>query len=287
MKIALAGYKGFIGKSLRKHREDVEFVTLSRDLLYGDKSGLADTISHCDGIINLAGAPIAKRWTKKYKRIIEQSRKQVSQNLVDAVNSLEKKPEFYFSASAIGLYADQGEHTESEFEIADHYLASVVKQWEDPLQSMDQSVRQVILRIGLVLGKEGGAMSPLLQMARWGLLAVLASGRQFYSFIHLDDLLGAMDFIMNKKLSGTFNLCSPFPVDNATFTKILAEHTGTKLIVRIPSFFLKARLGEAHILISGGPKVLPARLIDEGYMFNYPSADEALGKLVKDIEESH
>jgi NAD dependent epimerase/dehydratase family enzyme len=170
----------------------------------------------------------------------------------------------------------------------------VIRRWEEALEALDPNVGHAIVRIGLVLGKDGGAMVPLLRMTRWGLATIMGSGRQYFSFIHLSDLHRALDFILAGMLSGTinstksiFNLCSPFPVDNATFTKLLAELTGTKCIVRIPSFFLKTGLGEAHILITGGPKVLPARLSDEGFVFNYPSAEEALGKLVKDIEESH
>ena len=287
MKVAIAGSGGFIGASYMQHRNDLEFVIISRSLLYGDTSLLKEALTGCEVVLNLAGSPIAKRWTRKRKKEIVESRNGVNNNLVKAVNLLEKKPGLFISASAIGIYASRGVHTESDFELDENFLASVVKGWEAPLKELDTEVNCAILRIGIVLGKGGGALTPLLKMARLGVLAIMGSGRQFFSFIHLSDLLRAIDFILAGKLPGIFNLSSPYPVDNATFTKTLAELTGTRWILKIPTLFIKSGLGEAHILMTEGPEVLPARLTGEGFRFDFPTAGDALRNLVESIEESH
>ena len=287
MKIAIAGYRGFIGASYMEHRSDLEFVPISRSLLYGDISLLKEALTGCEVVLNLAGSPIAKRWTRKRKKEIKESRNGVNSKLVKAVNLLENKPGLFISASAIGIYTSSGVQTESDFELDGNFLASVVKGWEAPLKELDKEVNCAIVRIGIVLGKEGGALTPLLKMARLGILTIMGSGQQFFSFIHLNDLHRGIDFILTAKLPGIFNLTSPFPVDNATFTKTLAEVTGSRWILRIPSLFIKIGLGEAHILMTAGPQVLPARLTGEGFRFDFPTAGETLRNLVENIEESH
>lgn len=286
MKIAIAGSGGFIAASYMQHRSDLEFVIISRSLLYGESSLLKDALTGCEVVLNLAGSPITKRWTRKRKKEIIESRNGVNTNLVEAVNLLEKKPGLFISASAIGIYASKGVQTENDFELGGSFLASVVKGWEEPLKGLDKEVNCAIVRIGIVLGKGGGALEPLLKMARLGILAIMGSGRQFFSFIHLNDLHRAIDFVLAGKLTGIFNFSSPYPVDNATFTKILAEFTGTRWILRIPTLFLKSGLGEAHILMTEGPEVLPARLTGEGFRFDFPTAGDALRNLVEKIEES-
>ena len=287
MKIAIAGYSGFIGASYMEHRSDLEFVPLSRSLLYGDIQKLSEALKGCDVLLNLAGSSIGKRWTRKRKREILKSRKEVNANLVEAVKRLKQKPKIFISASAIGLYSSNGVQTEENYDLDNSFLSRVVQEWEAPLKGLNGEVNYAILRIGLVLGKGGGALVPLLKMARWRVLVIFGAGRQFFSFIHLHDLHRSIDFILSRELTGIFNLSSPFPVDNATFTKTLAELTGTRLIFRIPAFIFKIVLGEAHILITEGPKVLPDRLTREDFRFEYPSAGEALSKVVKSIEKSH
>ena len=287
MKIAIAGYRGFLGTTYMEHRDDLEFVPISRSLLYGDAALLKEALSGCEVVLNLAGSPITKRWTRRNKKSIVESRNEVNKNLVKAVNLMESKPRLYISASAIGLYTSTGVQTEQDFEREEHFLARVVEGWEAPLKKLDGSVNCAIVRIGLVLGREGGLLGPLLKMSRLGVLTIMGSGRQFFSFIHLRDLHRAIDFIVAGSLSGIFNLTSPFPVDNATFTKTLAEVTGTRWIFRIPSLLIKIGLGEAAILMTEGPNVLPARLTGEGFRFDFPTAGEALRNLVESIEESH
>ena len=287
MKVAIAGSTGFIGASYMKHRSDLEFVIISRSFLYGDSTLLREALSGCEVVLNLAGSPIAKRWSRKRKKEIKESRNGVNTNLVKAVNLLKKKPSLFISASAIGIYTSRGVHTEKDFELDGSFLAKVVKGWEAPLKELDKDVNCAIIRIGIVLGKGGGALVPLLKMARMGVLAIMGSGQQFFSFIHLSDLHRAIDFILAGSLPGIFNLSSPYPIDNATFTKTLAEFTGTRWILRIPTLFIKSGLGEAHILMTEGPKVLPARLTGEGFRFDFPTAGDALRNLVENIEESH
>lgn len=281
MKIAIAGHRGFIGSNLVEFLREDQVVTLPRNLLYGDPSYLSGAIEGVDVVINLAGAPIARRWNTSIKREIEESRFGVNTRFVEAINNMEQKPAHFITASAIGIYSLEGIQEEDHYTVANHYLASVVEQWESPLQNLDNKVIKSTLRIGIVLGKEGGALVPLLKMARLGLVPIMGSGKQIYSFIHMDDLLASVHFIMRNELGGIFNICAPFPVDNATFTKKLADLKGTKLIVRIPTFLLKLVLGEAHTMVTEGPHVLPARLSREGFQFRYPQIGDAMQNLVQ------
>lgn len=281
MKIAIAGYNGLIGRRfLEDHKKD-DIVRLSRELLYGEIEKLENVIRGSDLVINLAGSPINKRWNRKNKRIIEESRFRVNLQLVEAINRLEEKPIQFITASAVGIYDNEGIHTETSNSTADNYLAYVVRLWEQPLERLPGSVMASILRIGLVLDREGGVIQLMLKASRTGTIPVIGSGKQIYSFVHMDDLMGAIRHIISEKKQGIYNVCSPNPVDNATFTRSFSRNRGVKLIFRIPAFILRAYLGEAHIMVTKGPYVLPARLLQDGYLFRFPDIDTALQNLVQ------
>ena len=281
MNIAVAGYNGFIGQQFVSDRKGDRIIELPRKLLYGEITPLKEAIKDADVVVNLAGSPINTRWTRKNKKVIEESRFGVNSRLVEAINQLEKKPAHLISASAIGIYDSEGIHTESEGGYADNYLAKVVSKWEQPLSSIDKQVITTVLRIGIVLGRNGGMLPIMLKVSRLGMLPVMGSGHQTYSFIHQDDLIAAIRYIIDKRKQGVFHLTAPNPVDNATFTRSLANICRVKIIIRMPEIFLKAGLGEAHIMVTEGPKVLPNRLLQEGYVFRFPEIDAALQNLVQ------
>jgi uncharacterized protein (TIGR01777 family) len=281
MKIALAGYNGFIGQMLVKERKNDEWVWIPRSLLYEESNALEDALRGAEVVINLAGSSINTRWTPSNKKRIIESRFGVNKRLVEAMNRLELKPSQFITASAIGIYENQGTHDEKSRREAKHFLASVVKNWERPLEGLDPSIPAAILRIGVVLGTQGGALPRFLGLTRWGIVPVMGSGRQMFSFIHIEDLTAAIDLILTRRLSGIFNLCSPNPVDNATFAKSLAKASGAKLMFRIPSWLLRVGLGAAHIMVTEGPEVLPGMLMEEGFVFRFPVIDQALQNLVE------
>lgn len=281
MIIAIAGYNGMIGRRFVRDREGDRLIMLSRDLLYGEVSRLSEAMQGADLVVNLAGSPINKRWTRRNRKKIEESRYGVNSSLVQAINRLEKKPAMFITASAIGIYETGYVHEESQHRLADNYLANVVRMWEAPLENLSGDVDAVRLRIGIVLGREGGALKPFMLAYRTGILPILGSGKQFYSFIHMEDLIGAIRFIIEKGQQGIYHLCAPHPADNATFTRSLAKVGRRKWVVRIPVFMLRLILGEAHIMVSEGPRVLPARLLQDGFGFRFPDIDSALVNLVK------
>jgi uncharacterized protein (TIGR01777 family) len=281
MKIAIAGYSGFIGKQFVLDRTEDQMVLLPRKLLYGGISAIAEAIEGAELVVNLAGSPIIRRWTPKNKRIIKESRFGVNSRLVEAINSLRKKPDQFITASAIGFYDTTGIHTEADHRPADNYLASVVKQWEKPLEKLHHTVAPTFLRIGVVMGRDGGVLPIMLMSSRLGLLPVMGSGKQMFSFIHLGDVIGAMRWIISGKRQGVYNLCAPRPVDNVTFTRALAKERGVKLLFRIPVFVLKAGLGEAHIMLTEGAEVRPEKLIQEGYTFSFPDIDVTIQNLLQ------
>jgi len=280
MKIAIAGYSGFIGKQFVLDRREDQIIPLPRKLLYGSVSEIAEAIRDADLVVNLAGSPINKRWTGKNKKIIEESRFGVNSSLVEAINLLDKKPVQFITASAIGIYDTTGIHTEADHRLADNYLALVVKQWEKPLEKLHRAVSGTCLRIGVVLGRDGGVFPVMIRLSRLGMLPVMGSGKQIFSFIHLDDLVGAMRWIISGKRKGVFNLCAPHPADNITFTRSLAKVRGVRFLFRMPSFVLKAGLGEAHIMLTEGPDVRPERLIQDGFTFRFPDIDSTVQNLV-------
>lgn len=281
MNIAVAGYNGFIGKNFVSDRKRDRIINLPRSLLYGEIADLMGAISGADIVVNLAGSPINTRWTRRNKRVIEESRFGVNSRLVKAMNQLEKKPAHFITASAIGIYRSSGIHTESSGSAAENYLASVVKGWEQPLSSLHREISATFLRIGIVLGRDGGMLPLMVKASKAGVLPVMGSGNQIYSFIHMDDLIAAIRFIIDERKEGVFHLTAPNPVDNTTFTRSLAKYRGVKIIFRMPEFVLKAALGESHIMVTEGPRVIPERLLRDGFVFRFPDIDTALQNLVQ------
>ena len=281
MNIALAGYNGFIGRKFVSDRQEDRIILLPRKLLYGEITALKEAIKDADVVVNLAGSPINTRWTRRNKRVIEESRFGVNTRLVEAMNQLEKKPAYFITASAIGIYQSKGIHTESSGSVAENFLASVVKVWEQPLSALHPEIRAAVLRIGIVLGRDGGMLPIMARVSKAGVLPVMGSGNQIYSFIHMDDLISAMRFILEEREEGVFHLTAPNPVDNATFTRSLAKYLGVKIIFRMPEFVLKAALGESHIMVTEGPRVLPERLLQDEFVFRFADIDTALHNLVR------
>ena len=287
MKIAISGSTGFIGGALREAfvSSGIEVVPLLRADFKRGENYLVQLLTGVDGIINLAGAPIVKRWTPTYKHEIMESRVQVTRQLVNALKTMspDDRPEVFLSASAIGIYADSGTHDEDVFEYGHGFLGEVATRWEGAAAKVKElGVRLVIMRFGLVLGKEGGMFSRLLPIFRMGLGGKVANGKQGFSFIHLNDVIGAIQYLLAKKeLSGVFNFTAPYPVNNETFTKKLSGKLGRPAFMSVPAFALKLVFSEGSTAIISGPTVLPRKLKEAGYTFQFPDIDSALDDLIK------
>lgn len=301
MKIFVTGGTGFVGSHLaRKLAESSHEVTLlTRSLakspplpqgasyLEGnpaEKGAWMEKVPYHDGIINLAGSSIFERWTEAAKKAIRDSRLSTTRNLVQALSTRPSEPTFLLSTSAIGYY---GFREDEELDESSHpgegFLASLSQEWESAAQEAENyGARVVLLRFGIVLGKEGGALRQMIPVFRKYLGSSLGSGKQWFSWIHLQDLISVYLFLIEKhRISGPINCTSPQPVRNQELTKSLGEALGKPTFMpSVPGFLLRLLLGEFGSVLLRGQKVLPRRLLEEGYRFQFPDLKGALKNLL-------
>lgn len=289
-RIAVTGASGLIGSALvGKLKSDgytvhrlVRRATVSSEEIFWDpaKSEIdVDALSGVDAVIHLAGAGVGdKRWTKRYKSEILNSRLLGTTTIANAVAQV--KPRVFISASAIGWYGETGNRAVSESDRGgDDFLAAVCREWE-AAADLAGDVRTAKIRTGLVLDPTGGALGRMLPLFRFGLGGKLGSGKQWWSWITLHDHLRAVEFILeNEKMAGAVNLTSPNPVTNQEFTSALARALRRPALFPAPAFALKAALGGFSTEILGSKKVIPTALLDAGFTFDYPHIGPALAAL--------
>ncbi len=286
MKAVVTGGTGFIGRHIVSHLESLgyEVVLIGRSDIKGETSLLKDKLKNASLVINLAGTPILKRWTDYHKRSIYHSRILTTRYLVYAmdpnVNAL------FISASAIGIYSGEGEHTENKFTYGHDYLALVCNDWESEALHLSTRIRTVVFRFGVVLGKRG-ALQKMLPLFKLGLGGQIGNGKQAYSWVHIDDVVGAINFaIEHKECKGIYNLTAPNPVSNKIFTHTLAKTLKRKAFLTVPAFVLKMIYGEGATILTNGQTVFPERLIAEGYTFQFPDLAPALENIIHQNSES-
>lgn len=280
MVIALAGYSGFIGKQVQNEFREHELIRLGRNDLYGSPLTLAKKIRSADVLLNTAGSSISRRWTKKNRKKIMESRISVTENLVEAIRLCDNRPAVFINASAIGIYEQGKIHDETNFSTGIDFLAEVVKQWEESAGKANDMTRIVLIRLGMVLGKQGGAFPRLYKIFRLGLGGVIGSGKQIVSFVHVEDVIGTIRFLIEKNLHGAFNVTAPNPVANKEFTKSLAHNAHRPAFFRIPAWMMKILMGRAASIIVKGQTVYPKRLQEAGYKFNFATIEETFEDIV-------
>lgn len=282
MKVAISGYGGFIGQRLAAFlkRKDAVVVPVPRYLLHGRTEDLAGMLEGVDVVIHLAGAPILRRWTTAYRKEIYESRVHTGRQLVEAMSVMDKKPGVFISASAIGIYQEQGSHTESSTGFATDFLGQVCRDWEAEAEKAQAFTRTLVFRNGIVLGKGGGALQKMIWPFRLGLGGRIASGKQMMSWIHIDDFSRAVAFVIeNTGIQGAVNLTAPEPVSNTVFTRTLAHVLHRPAILIVPSFALKLLYGKGAGTLTRGQTALPEKLLQAGFVFQYPKLKEALAGL--------
>jgi len=298
LKILISGGTGFIGKQLLKtlEREQHQLLLLTRrpeqeqatkniiflSWMNGDDSWKKQA-EGSEVVINLAGENIgSSRWTKRKLAMIEASRLTSGNLLVSAISEWKQKPKLFLQASAIGFYGNSTKEINEESDMGTSYLAELANRWEDSTAELDRlGIPRTILRIGVVLGKDGGLFKKMILPFKLGLGGSLGSGEQGFSWIHIDDVIQAIVFIINSKATGVFNLTAPKPQTLGQFTKALARTLGRPHIFNVPAVFIKlgfGRMGEELIL--GGAQVFPKRLLASSYIFKYNNMNDAISDLI-------
>ena len=289
-RIAVTGASGLIGSALvgylKSQGHTVQRLVCraavsSEEITWDPIAGTVDmeALAGVDAVIHLAGAGVSdKRWTKKYKSEILNSRLLGTTTIAKAVAIV--KPQVFISASAIGWYGESGNRAVIESDrVGDDFLAAVCHEWESAAD-LAGDVRTVKLRTGLVLDPTGGALGKMLPIFRFGLGGKLSNGKQWWSWITLHDQIRAIAFLLESKVSGPVNLTSPNPVTNTEFTAGLARAMHRPALFPVPAFALKIVLGGFSAEVLGSKKVMPQVLTEAGFTFDYPHISSALEKLV-------
>ncbi len=302
MKVLITGATGTIGQEIVKlcHQSniDVNYLTTSKNKLnkasnykgffWDPKNNQIDTdcFNGVEVIINLVGATIAKRWTSSYKKEIISSRVETAHLILESLKNTNHTVRHIISASAVGIYPDsfQNYYMEDSPQRDTGFLGEVVTKWENAvLEFKTLGIGVSLLRIGLVLSKEGGAFPKIAKPIRYGLGAVFGSGKQWQSWIHIHDLVRMFMFVMQEELPGVFNAVAPNPISNKKLTHTIAQKLNKKIILPgIPKFMMQLILGEMHILLFASQRVCSGKISDTGFEFMYenigPAVDDLLGE---------
>ncbi|HWP84028.1 MAG TPA: TIGR01777 family oxidoreductase [Terriglobia bacterium] len=292
MEVAITGASGLIGSALAEaltragHRVARVVRTKpapeSGDIFWDPERAYVDMLKldGKDAVVHLAGESIAARWTPEKKTRIHASRLRGTQLMAEAVRQLSKPPGVLVSASAVGYYGDRGaEVLREDSPPGQDFLAEVARDWEAATEAASRAgVRVVLLRIGIVLSKRGGALAQMLTPFRMGVGGQIGSGKQYMSWIAIDDVVGAILHVIEQpSLSGPVNVVAPHPVTNREFTKTLGKVLSRPTIAPLPAFIVKLLFGEmGEALLLSSQRVEPARLKESGYTFRYPTLEAAL-----------
>lgn len=300
MKVFMTGGTGFVGTYLaKKFIDQGSAVTVLTQALTGRElkiTGLSyltgdpnvrgswqDAIRDQEIIVNLAGASIFSRWTNQQKIILRESRLSTTQHLVEALPADASRITF-FSASAVGYYGfhEDEELTESSPAGGD-FLAGLAADWEaEALRAKEKGARVIISRFGIVLGQNGGALGQMIPLFKFFLGGPLGSGRQWFSWVHLQDLADSFLFLLqHPEISGAVNVCSPQPVRNKELGNAIGRALRRPSFMPAPGFMIELILGEFGSVLLKGQRVIPRRLLDAGFHFTYPDIDGALGSIIK------
>lgn len=296
MEIVVTGGTGLIGRHLiprllesghqvtvvTRNPEKARQILDSRVILW---KGLEDkkNLNHVDAVINLAGEPIAdKRWTEQQKERLCQSRWSITQKLADLINASDTPPAVLISGSAAGYYGDLGEVVVTEEEPPhNEFTHKLCARWEQIASSaQSEKTRVCLLRTGVVLAPKGGILAKMVPSFRIGMGGPIGTGRQYLAWIHIDDMVNGILWLLNHDLQGPFNMVSPYPVRNEQFAHALGHALNRPAIVRVPATAIRLLMGESSVLVLGGQRALPKRLEASGFAFRWYDLEEALADVI-------
>ncbi|MEH1828380.1 MAG: TIGR01777 family oxidoreductase [Nostoc sp.] len=305
MKVAITGATGFVGNLLvqRLHAKGHKIVVLTRNTAFAQKvfpseafpnieivtytpnasGSWQSVIASCDGVVNLAGEPIGEgRWTPERKQEILNSRKLGTQKIVEAIANANPKPRVLINASAIGYYGTSETATFDETSLSGNdFLAQVCQAWEaEATKVKDSGVRLVILRFGIVLGN-GGALGKMIPPFKLFAGGPIGSGRQWFSWIHVDDLVNLILQALSKsEIEGIYNATAPNPVRMVDLSQTLGQVMNRPSWLPVPAFAIEALLGDGAIVVLEGQQVIPKRTVETGFEYKYPNLQSALTQIL-------
>jgi uncharacterized protein len=301
MKVAITGATGFVGSRLVERLQSLghEVIVLTRNPaaarqkfpiavyktveILGYASDWQTQIAGCDGVVNLAGTPIAdQKWTPEYKQQILDSRLQTTANLVAAMAQADPQPKVLVSASAIGFYGTSETREFNEQSPAGNdFLAEICEQWEAAATQVQASgTRLVILRLGIVLGM-GGALGKMLTPFRLFAGGPIGSGRQWFSWIHQDDVVNLIvKALTDSAMQGVYNATAPSPVRMAELCHVLGQQMKRPSWLPVPGFAIEALLGDGAVVVLEGQKVMPQQTLNSGFNYEYQTLDRALAQIL-------
>ena len=301
MNVLITGATGLIGSHLseefRRNGHAVHYLTTRKSAIHSEENykgfhwdpvkGELDgaALKDVSVIIHLAGATVSKRWTKAYKKQIIDSRLKSAALLFTFLKSIPHSVTHFISASGVGIYpSNDAEHSEETKETDTSFLAEVVKAWEESaLQFKDLGIKVSIVRTGIVLANEGGALKEMSAPIRKGLGAPLGKGTQWQSWIHIEDMVRMYLDITGQGWQGVYNAVAPNPVTNKELTHQIAKNLGKRIwLPNVPGFVLRILLGEMADIVLDGQRASAKKIESKGFNFTYPELDGALQDLLKD-----
>jgi len=307
MRIIIAGGSGLIGRALTSAliTDGNDVIILGRNpgkavgmpsavkILQWDGKTIGDwgsEMNNCDVVINLVGENLSgngvlpSRWTKERKERLLFSRVDAGKVLSKAIETSIKKPSVFIQASGIGIYGTQREKLfTEESDVGNDYLANLSKLWETSSEQVETlGVRRVVVRSGVVLSPKGGALRPIILPYKFFIGGPIGDGQQVYSWIHIEDEVNAIRFLIKQdQASGVFILSSPNPVTNDEFGRTVSSVMKRPHYLQIPGFAMRLAFGEVANMVLEGQRVIPTKLLSEGYRFKYPTLVEALTNLLR------
>lgn len=299
MKVVVTGGTGFLGRRVvaRLSASGHAVTVVTRDVTGASLAlpagtaalawggGAEEAVREADGLVNLAGEPIAQRWSSSVRERLVSSRVGTLERIRASLEGARTKPSALVSASAVGYYGDRGEaELDESSPPADDFLGRVCQRWEEAAFSLGSSplgLRVAVVRVGVALGTDGGALAKMLPAFRLGGGGPIGSGRQWMSWISADDAAALFAFALeNPGVSGVLAGTAPAPVRNAEFARALGRALSRPAILPVPAVALKLLFGEMGQIVLGGQKVLPKRTIASGFSFAHPSLEEALASVL-------
>jgi len=271
MKVAISGASGFVANALKG--KFPEYVVLERN---DNVEAIMLKLKGVEAVFNLAGAPIVARWNEAYKKVLYTSRIETTKKLVEAINQSDVK--HFISTSAVGIYPNGLPCDETTTQLGEDFLGNLARDWEREAQKCIKPT--TILRFGVVLGRDGGALEKMLPAFKLGLGGIIGDGKMMTSWIDIDDLVSIYAFVLEHHLEGIFNATAPYPLSNIDFTRILGQVLHRPTFFPIPSFIIKMLFGEGSTVLLDSKEAYPKALLNQGFAFAYPDLESSLRKIL-------